>query len=165
MVGVAQIGLIRTKGFLSWLIRFGTRSDYNHCVVAISHTSVVSAEQSGVQILPVSAFPDAKWSHFPLNGTQTSKILAFLIGDGTHGQLGKRYGVWTFIWYGAARALGIRTPDWIKRRLADRSSWICSQLCDAAYQAAGIHLFRDHRFQGEIVPGDFEPLWQDHHWL
>jgi hypothetical protein len=57
------------------------------------------------------------------------------------------------------------TPAWIQARLNTQSSWICSQLSDAAFQAGGIHLFKDHRVEGAVVPADFEPIWRANGWL
>jgi hypothetical protein len=161
MPGLAQIGLVRTKGFSSWLIRVVTASTYNHTVCYVGEGSVVSAETSGVQVMPVEYFPQAVWSDFELTMHQQAKIINF-----SRAQQGKPYGVLTFLWCGIARLLKVEhTPAWLRRRLASQRNWICSQLCDSAYQAAGIHLFRDHRVQGAVVPADYEPIWEDAGWF
>lgn len=161
MPDLAQLGLVRTTGFSSWLIRTVTHSTYNHIVCYVGDGQVVSAETSGVQVLPVEYFPQAVWSHFDLTLHQTGTIISF-----SRNQLGKPYGVLTFLWCGIARLFGVEhTPGWLLRRLNTRANWICSQLADSAYKAAGIHLFTDHRAEGAVVPGDFEPIWKDAGWL
>lgn len=161
MPGLGQLGLVRTKGFSSWLIRTVTRSTINHTITYIGNGEVISCETTGVTVLPVGAFPNAVWSHFPLELGQILDILNF-----SHAQLGKPYDKLMFVWCGVARLLKVRnTPAWILRRLASQRAWICSQLCDSAFQAAGIHLFEDHRAQGAVVPGDFEPIWKANGWL
>lgn len=161
MPGLGQIGLVRTRGLSSWLIRVFTRSTVNHTITYIGNNEVISCETSGVKILPISTFPNASWSHFGLEFWEIADILNF-----THDQLGKPYDKLMFVWCGVSRVLKVRhTPKWILRRLATNRAWICSQLCDSAYRAAGIHLFTDHRAVGAVVPGDFEPIWEANGWM
>lgn len=161
MPGLGQIGLVRSEGFSPWLIRTTTHSAYNHTITYIGNNEVISCETSGVKVLPISHFPNAVWSHFPLDIGEILDILNF-----SHAQLNKPYDKLMFVWCGVARILRVRnTPQWILRRLASKRAWICSQICDASYQAAGIHLFKDHRAQGAVVPGDFEPIWKAEGWL
>jgi hypothetical protein len=51
--------------------------------------------------------------------------------------------------------LGIR-PAWLLRAVETRRHMICSQLVDTAYEAAGLHLFADGRFPGDVTPGDLD---------
>jgi hypothetical protein len=51
--------------------------------------------------------------------------------------------------------LGIR-PAWLLRAVDNRRHMICSQLVDTAYEAAGLHLFTDGRFPGDVTPGDLD---------
>jgi hypothetical protein len=161
MVGLGQIGLVKSTGFTSWLIRAITRSDYNHCVVYTGNGEVVSAESSGVQVLPVEYFEGAAWSDFDLDVWQQVAIINF-----SRQQLGKKYGYLTYFWIGFVLLFHIRnTPDWLYRRLNNHATWVCSQLCDSAYQAAGIHLFKDDRATGACFPGSFEPIWKEQGWI
>jgi hypothetical protein len=50
---------------------------------------------------------------------------------------------------------GIR-PAWLVRFVDNRRHMICSQLVDTAYEAAGLHLFTDGRFPGDVTPGDLD---------
>jgi hypothetical protein len=51
--------------------------------------------------------------------------------------------------------LGVR-PAWLLRAVDNRRHMICSQLVDTAYEAAGLHLFADGRFPGDVTPGDLD---------
>lgn len=159
MDDLAQIGLVRTRGFTSWMTRLVTRSHWNHCVTRVSEHKVVSAQPTGVEILPVEQFPDVVWSQFPLTKAQANKIIAYSLL-----QVGKPYGTLTYIAIGIALLLRIHTPDWLERRLTDGKSFICSQLADMAYQAAGIHLFRDERPPGAVTPAALAGLFVAFGW-
>lgn len=159
MSDLAQIGLVRTTGFSSWLTRAITGSAWNHTVTRVSEHNVVSAESDGVQILPVTHFPGAVWSQFPLTDRQQAKIIAFSLA-----QENKPYGTLTYIWIGIALKLKIRTPRWLERKLSNGSTWVCSQLCDSAYQHAGIHLFRDDRPEGAVTPASLAKIFYDFGW-
>lgn len=161
MPGLAQLGLVRTKGFSSWLTRLVTRSNWNHIVLYEGAGNVISCEPSGVSELPVEDFPNAVWSNFDLTIGECGAAINF-----ARSQLGKPYGNFTYVWIGVALLLKVKhTPAWILRRLASQRDWICSQLCDSSYQAANIHLFKDERPYGCVWPGSFEPIFKAHGWL
>lgn len=160
---LGQIALVRTHGFSSWVIRTVTRSHWNHTINRVSDHQVISCEPEGVRILPVTDFVegvgrvvDVVWSDFPLTRLQQNKIIAFSLL-----QSGKPYGRLTFVWIGVAELLHWRTPRWLERRLDDGRTWICSQLSDAAFQHAGVRLFRDNRPDGAVTPGSLGGLFED----
>jgi hypothetical protein len=71
-----------------------------------------------------------------------------------------------FVWCGVARLLGVkRTPNWILRRLASHRAFICSILCDAAYEAADFPLFKDGRAEGAVDPHDIYQVFAANGWL
>jgi uncharacterized protein YycO len=159
--GLAQLGLVRTPGFTSWLTRVATRSPYNHIVAYVGEGKVISCQPTGVTEMPLEDFPDVVWSNFDLTLAQTGEVINFL-----HDQLGKPYDDLMYVWCGVARVLEVpNTPKWVLRRLASMRAWICSQLTDAAYQTAGKHLFKDHRANGAVVPADYVPIWREHGWI
>lgn len=47
---------------------------------------------------------------------------------------------------------------WLKRKIESDHSYICSQYVDAAYQAAGVQLFSDGRWCGDVKPLDLALL-------
>lgn len=50
-----------------------------------------------------------------------------------------------------------RQPWWVQR-VESMHTMICSQLCDAAYLAGGVHLFNDGRLPGLVSPADLLAL-------
>ena len=160
MDNLGQLGLVRTVGLTSWLIRTITGSHWNHTICRVSEHNVVSAETTGVTILPTTHFPNAVWTDFPLTPREQAKLIAFSLA-----QVGKPYGSLTFIWIGISRLTRWATPRWLEKRISDQHTWICSQLCDAAYQAAGIHMFTDDRPAGSVTPGDIAGVMYDFHWV
>jgi hypothetical protein len=172
MTDLAQIAVVRTRGFSSWVIRTVTRSHWNHTIGYVSEHMVISCEPNGVQLMPATDFVvggrilDIAVSDFPLTTAQENKIIAFLLLQGPQTidgvlQPGKPYGRLTFVWIGLAKLLHWRTPQWLERRLDDGKTWICSQLSDAAYQHAGVRLFRDNRPDGAVTPGAIGALFKD----
>jgi uncharacterized protein YycO len=157
---LAQIGLVRTTGLSSCLIRIVTHSDFNHVIVRVSEHNVVSAETTGVAILPVTHFTNVAWSDFPLTDRQQAKIIAYALAE-----VGVPYGVLTYLWIGVSRLTRWATPRWLERIISDQHTMICSQLADSAYQHAGVHLFRDHRPPGAVVPGDIGQVFYDFNWV
>jgi hypothetical protein len=171
MAGNAQLALVAGKGFNGWLIRTvqtlagepPEAAKFTHILLAESPDVVISCEPTGVKRMPVSAFPDAVWSHFKLTQWQQDQITEYA-GD----QVGKPYDRLGYIWAGIAILLKMKPdqspPHFIERRLAQHKSWICSQLCDAAYSRARIHFFKG-RLNGAIVPASFAPIWEANGWL
>lgn len=157
---LAQIGLVRTTGFSSWLIRLVTHSHWNHVILRVTPHYVVSAETSGVATLPVTHFTDVTWSAFPLTDRQQAKIIAFALQ-----QVGKPYGVLTYLWVGIGLLTKAHTPRWLEKKLSDQTSWTCSQLADSSYHAAGWYFFDDDRPASAVYPGSFVPFYVDAGWL
>lgn len=50
---------------------------------------------------------------------------------------------------------------WVRRRVERSGRMICSQLADAAYRRAGIHLFSDGRLSGDVMPADLANWAED----
>jgi hypothetical protein len=162
-----QIGLCWTKGWAGRLIRFVTRSHFNHAIIAISETECVGAEPGGVRVRPITDYPNVVWSRFPVNTSipptwpdKAAAIVAF-----TNSTIGARYNYFDDVVIGLGLILRVHTPNWMLRILADPHSWQCAALCDAAYTAAGIHLFKDQRPFGAVYPGSYTPLFKDRGWL
>lgn len=66
--------------------------------------------------------------------------------------------------YFALAALHLHLPStWIRHRVQTSGHMICSQLVDAVYERAGIHLFDDGRLPGDVMPSDLAAWAEDHH--
>lgn len=57
----------------------------------------------------------------------------------------------------AALRLHVR-PKWLTDYVEDTGHMICSQLADRIAYEAGVHLFADGRFAGDVTPADWENL-------
>lgn len=55
-----------------------------------------------------------------------------------------------------------RFTKWARKRVQDSKHYICSALCDEVYRRAGIHLFTDGRYPGDVMPADLD-WWIDDH--
>jgi hypothetical protein len=64
--------------------------------------------------------------------------------------------------YLALAALHLHLPSkWIRDRVQSSGHMICSQLVDAVYLRAGIHLFSDGRLPGDVMPADLAAWAED----
>jgi hypothetical protein len=64
--------------------------------------------------------------------------------------------------YLALALLHLHLPSkWIRRRVESSGHMICSQLVDAVYLRAGIHLFDDGRLPGDVMPADLAAWAED----
>jgi len=156
-----QIGLVpHPKSLVEWLIEKVTRSNVHHAILAISPTSCISCEPAGALVRHISDFPDAYWSHFDLGQAQKLAIARWGLDH-----RGVPYGWFTDAAIGISLLFHERTPKWVERYLNSGRFYCCSQFCDAAYDANGIHLFRDGRLPGTVYPGSLAHVWRAHGWM
>ena len=156
-----QIGLVpHPKSFVEWAIQVVTRSPVHHAILGISPTQCISDEPHGPIIRDIADFPDAYWSYFDHTPEQSAEIVAW-----GHAHVKTKYGYFAdaalFLWL----VLGIHTPGWLARYLNNGTHFECAQFCDAAYQAAGIHLFNDGRLPSAVYPGSFVPIFRANGWM
>lgn len=155
-----QIGLVPGAHTLfEWVIRAVTRSTTHHAVLAISPTLCLSAEPGGARIRSINSYPDAYWSRFDLNLAEAHDIHLFAVHH-----LGAPYGLLTDLAIGVSLLAKLRTPIFVQRYLESDSHFECAQLCDSAYNAAGIHLFSG-RVASSVYPGLFEQIWRRRGWM
>lgn len=64
------------------------------------------------------------------------------------------YGWLNYLYIGLKR-LGLEAA-WLRKKITDDRSQICSQLIDTVYMEVDIHLFDDGRWSGEVTPGDLD---------
>lgn len=170
-----QIGLIsRGGGWVSRGIEWVTRSPYHHVIVGIGNGLCIGAESHGATIRPVEDFPGATWSRFDLSDDQRHAIVTWCLHH-----VGTPYNWLDDAAIGVALVFGPlldrALPRWVRRlltpvvaavgrRLSRDDRLECAQLADAAYEAAGIHLFTDGRLPGAVYPGSFGPIFAAHGW-
>ncbi len=157
----AQIGLVpHPVRFFPRLIAWATHSTVYHSVLAIDNTRSISAEPGGAVFRPLNYWPDTIWSDFDLTPEQQEDITDWGVKH-----IHTSYNFLDDAAIGIAMVFGLHTPKWIQRYLSSEYSLECGQLVDAAYLAAGIHLFRDDRLPGAVYPGSFEPIFHAHGWM
>lgn len=150
-----DFAVIRTNGWQAALIRWGTRSDFNHAAFFISETHIVEAQPGGAVVSP--------WSRYARRTTITS-ISRPSLTDAQREQapavgmamVGVPYG-WTDIAALSLLQIGVR-PRWLRDRVRRQRNQICSQLVDSARLALGDHLFQDGRLPQDVTPGDLAHL-------
>lgn len=150
--------LIRGKDRVGTLIRIAEYlrgdgwSPYSHAAVVVSDEldpQIVEAEPGGARVARLSEYDGWGYttSHWPLVETQRVAI-----ADAARALIGTPY---SFVDYGslALSRFHIR-PGWVVRRLASSKHLICSQLVDECYRTAGLPMFGDHRFPGDVTPAN-----------
>lgn len=151
-IGLKQLGgvggpLIR---FAQWLNGDGfTRFEHACLCVSVDGDSatVVEAMPSGARLHTYLPGDGVTWLQVPLTLTQRDAV-TWAAGH----YVGTRYS-WLDYLAIAARRLHIPAPG-LRHYIANTRHMICSQLVDQCFQDAGVHLFTDGRWPGDVTPGD-----------
>jgi hypothetical protein len=145
-----DFALVRTKGFVGWAIRLGTRSRYNHVRLIISTDGrTLEAESRGAVNGHVQ--PDDLVIRPPMTRAERARI------SRVAGMLkGRPYGFLDVAALGLAQ-FGVMLPS-VKRKIANPKRLFCSQLVDYAWTLAGFHAYRDDRVPQDVSPGDLGDL-------
>lgn len=147
-----NVGFLISLG--EWLngSRFG---HWDHAFVYVGDGQLVEAEPGGARLAGLDEYQGQPvlWStgHIELTDEQRTAICG-----AARSFIGVPYGFSDYL----ALALWhfrLRIP-WAKRVMASSRSMICSELCDFAYEAAGVHLFADGRAPGDVTPADLAAL-------
>ena len=155
-----QVGLIASDGALMGrVVAWASRSVWCHTVVAISETHCVSAEPGGARVRPISFYPEIVWSRFAMRPAQRRRVVRFAIKC-----VGVPYAWFDFVAAGFALVTRAKTPEWLRAYIADTDRLICSQVCDLALQAGGIHVFFDERPAGAVIPSSFGKVFVARGW-
>ncbi|WP_037603450.1 hypothetical protein [Streptacidiphilus rugosus] len=147
-----DVGFLISVG--EWLngSRFG---HWDHAFVYVGDDQLVEAEPGGARLAQLEEYAGrpVAWStgHVAMTDEQRSAVV-----EAARSFLGVPYSARDYV----ALALWhfhLRIP-WARHVMASRRSMICSQLCDAALLAAGVHLFADGREPGDVTPADLAEL-------
>jgi hypothetical protein len=144
-----DFGVVRTGDWTGAVIRHVTRSEWNHALVAVTPFVAVEARPSGAGTVLLSAYRNIAWYKAP-DGKGPE------IADRARGLVGVPYG-WPDILSVGLLQYHIK-PHLLRAFVADENRLICSQLVDLAYSQAGVHLFDDGRWPGDVTPGDLGRL-------
>jgi hypothetical protein len=94
---------------------------------------------------------------------QQEKLLRLDVMAQARRMLGTPY---SFFDYVALASLHVapkaRFTRWARERVKKSRYFICSALCDEVYRRAGIHLFDDGRYPGDVMPADLDWWITDH---
>jgi hypothetical protein len=155
-----QVGLVASDGQLKGqAVAWASRSVWCHVVVAISETECVSAEPGGALVRPISFYPEVVWSRFRMTGLQRRLSASY-----ARHRIGTPY-AWRDYWAaGVALVTRQQTPAWLRAYIDRDDRLLCSQLADLSLQAAGIHVFKDHRPQGAVIPASFGEYFVSQGW-
>ena len=145
--------VVRTTGWAAWGIRLVTASPVNHAGVYVGNGLIVEAESAGARMVHASIYPDAIWSHLDLTPAQRRSI-----GEAAKAKIGTPYSWLDDAAIGAAKLLGRALPAFVRDRLKSKGRLMCSQLVDVCYHEAGVDLFTDGRYPGDVSPGDLYDL-------
>ena len=122
-------------------------SPYSHAILALDNGQLIEADPHGARIRPLTDYPDGTvtWSTWPLTGAARYSITL-------HGRelAGTPYS-WLDYASVALHRFHLRPPG-LKRYIAATGHMICSQLVDEAYWRAGLHMFDDQRWPGDVTP-------------
>lgn len=142
--GVAGLGVRIGQ----WLNGDGWHA-FQHAFVVLDDETVLEAEPGGARIRLLSAYDgtNAIYSAWSLTDDQRATIVAE-----ARPLVGTPYSALDYVSLALLR-LGIR-PAWLRRYVAASGHMICSQLVDEAYLRAGLHMFEDGRWPGDVTPGD-----------
>jgi len=150
-----DFGLLIGDDFVGRLIRVGEWlngdgfSQYSHAVVLLDDDTILEAEPGGARIRPVTEYPVGQvvWSSWPLSGAARYSIVLH-----ARELLGTPYSFLDYVAL-AARRLHIPAPG-LRRYIKSTGHLICSQLVDEAYGRAGLPMFTDGRWPGDVTPAD-----------
>jgi hypothetical protein len=154
-IPAATIGVTPSSGFTAWVIRTVTRSPVAHAILATGvGDEVIEAEPDGARPNHARTFRDVTWLTNLSAGLTDAQRTAAVAWAREH--LGTPYSWLDDLEIGLVDLFG-RAPGWMRKRLASTDTLQCAQLCDAAYAAAGVHLFTG-RPAGGVSPGDLYRL-------
>lgn len=145
--------LLRNQGLLA-----GTEdddwADYQHAFVYLGDGKLIEAEPGGARIADVSEYTTGGktvyWcGNIAAEYTETQLQAVANYAEALQGT------PYSFLDYFAIAAHALHLPvPLLKWYIGRTKHLICSQLCDYAYEEAGLHLFNDGRWPGFVDPLD-----------
>lgn len=125
-------------------------ADYQHAFIYLGDGDIIEAEPGGARISSLSEYDEVRWLAAVADRYPASQLAS--VADAARTLEGRPY---SFLDYGAiaAHALHVPVPG-LKEYITETGHLICSQLCDFAYEKAGLHLFADGRWPGYVDPLD-----------
>jgi hypothetical protein len=163
-----DFAVVRLPGAVGRAIRLmeqlsGGHSDYEHAIIGVEDGMIVEAEPGGAVCVPMHYPPEmVLWStgtpfrHSSGPTAPVGPLTGSLIAAAARKYIGVPY---SFADYAAIAAHCWHLPlPGLRDFVADDGHMICSQLCDQAFQDAGIQLFDDGRWPGFVTPASLAGL-------
>lgn len=170
MVEVGDFCCLPISGTIGKLVSFGEWlngdgfGDYDHAEIYVGMSDPTApygytfgAYPGGAAYIPLlrpaEELPNALWStgKIELTELQRASILSSCAAA-----KGVPYSVLDYFSLVAHR-MHLPVP-FLKKYISSTGHMICSQLVDFAYMNAGVHLFKDDRWPGYVVPADLAKL-------
>lgn len=149
-VPVATIGLVPGHGFFMWVVRKITGAPYGHAFIYYGNGLIIEAEGNGVRWGDVSKYPGIYWCRALTRDLTDAQRAAAVAWARAH--IGTPYS-----WVDDAEIAFDKvfhwSPPFMRKRLADTRTLMCSGLCVAALRAVGKVLFPG-KPAGGVAPGD-----------
>lgn len=131
-------------------------ADWQHAFVYLGDGVVMSAEPGGARIRPTTRWDPIYWCKGIASQYMTDQLRQVSYEARTFQNV-----PYSFLDYAAIAAHTLHLPiPGLKDLVARSGHMICSQLCDSAYDRAGLHLFQD-RWPGYVDPLDLYILDQE----
>jgi hypothetical protein len=142
---------VRTGGFYARLIRWGTRSTFNHAFIVVDDQGgIIEADPGGARRNNISAY-GTDTMVFDVNEPVTDDERARIIAK-AETLLGTPYG-WTDIARLALRCTGLRW-GWLTAAADKERAMICSQLVAICGDSAGLDWNCGRGNPAAVTPGD-----------
>lgn len=156
-----DFGLVRIEGGAGRMIRFGQWlngdgfADFEHAFVYVGDGRIVEAEPGGARETGLADY-DGRPIAWSTGRVQVTDVQRAWVVAVARSYRGVPYSFADYSSLTLAR-FHVRLPL-VRRFVADTGHMICSQLVDQCYQDAGVHLFADRRWPGDVTPGDLYRL-------
>ena len=147
-----DFAVVRTRGWQAAVIRWATRSKFNHAFLYWYGEEIIEAQPGGA-VCVVNHYRAAGVLHSHLSLTTEERIA---ICNQAIQLVSEPYG-WLDIFSIGLLQYGIK-PKFIRDRVEHSKNLICSQLVDFAYLLGGVHLYNDGRLPMDVTPGDLARL-------
>ena len=146
---LGDYGVVKTSGWLGFIIRIGTMSRWNHAFIYIGDGKIVEANPKGVEVQPIHYDLIAWNNHEDMTDAQRSRIVQCALSH-----VGKGYSFLTIALI-VLRILGVKILANSKFLLkaAEKDGYICSELVSECYFDAGLNLIPS-KPDYATVPGD-----------
>lgn len=155
MLQAGDFGLTKVGGSTGRLIRIAQWlngdgfADFEHAFVYVGNGKIVEAATDGAHVGHLDQYDPATtvYSSWDMTKAQRGAIVG-----AAYSMVGTPYSLLDYVSLALLR-LHLRPPGLVKY-VASTHHMICSQLVDEAYRRAGVQMFDDHRFPGDVTPAD-----------